>query len=55
MTAEAVEAVMHKFKKAVIERALGGEMTHHLGYAPGAPNANHEGSGSDLVRLDIRP
>lgn len=35
MTAEAVEAVMRKFKKAVIERALGGEMTHHLGYAPG--------------------
>jgi putative transposase len=36
MTAEAVEAVMRKFKKAVIERALGAEMTHHLGYPPGA-------------------
>ena len=45
MTAEAVEAVMRKFKKAVIERALGAEMTHHLGYAPGASkpddSANH--------------
>jgi putative transposase len=44
MTAEAVEAVMHKFKKAVIERALGGEMTHHLGYAPGAATANDSGN-----------
>ena len=27
MTAESVEAVMRKFKKAIIERALGAEMT----------------------------
>jgi transposase-like protein len=36
MTAEAVESVMRGFKKAVIERALGAEMSHHLGYRPGA-------------------
>lgn len=36
MTAEAIDAIMHKFKKAVIERALGAEKTHHLGYPPGA-------------------
>ena len=35
MTAKAVEAATHKFKKAIIERALGAEMSHHLGYAPG--------------------
>jgi putative transposase len=35
MTGEGVEAIMRKFKKAVIERALGGEMTHHLGYPSG--------------------
>lgn len=35
MTAEAVEAATRKFKKAIIERALGAEMSHHLGYAPG--------------------
>jgi len=35
MTAEAVESVMRGFKKAVIERALGAEMSHHLGYRPG--------------------
>jgi putative transposase len=40
MTAEAVEAVMRKFKKAVIERALGGELTHHLGYSPGGDKPN---------------
>jgi putative transposase len=31
MTADSVEAVMRQFKKAIIERALGAEMTHHLG------------------------
>jgi len=35
MTAEAVEAATRKFKKAIIERALGAEMSHHLGYALG--------------------
>ena len=36
MTAEAVEDVVCGFKKAVIERALGAEMSHHLGYPLGA-------------------
>jgi len=35
MTPEAVENVIRGFKKAVIERALGAEMSHHLGYQPG--------------------
>ena len=35
MTAEAVEAATCKFKKAIIERALGAEMSQHLGYALG--------------------
>ena len=35
MTQEEVEAVCRSLKKAVIERAVGGEMTHHLGYSPG--------------------
>jgi putative transposase len=33
MTAEAVEDVSRAFKKALNERALGVEMSHHLGYA----------------------
>ncbi|MBK6650662.1 MAG: IS256 family transposase [Betaproteobacteria bacterium] len=36
MSAEAVNAASMAFKKALIERALGAELTHHLGYAPGA-------------------
>jgi len=35
MTAEAVEDVMRGFKKALIERALQAELSHHLGYAAG--------------------
>ena len=35
MTPEAVENIMMGFKKALIER-LSVEMSHHLGYSPGA-------------------
>src|SRR5258708_29732557 len=44
MTAEAIEDVSRAFKKALIERALGAEMSHHLGYAAAAdkpPSATH--------------
>src|SRR5512135_1195053 len=36
MSPEAVQAASMAFKKALIERALGGELSHHLGYPPGA-------------------
>lgn len=36
MTAETIHAASLAFKKALIERALGGEMSHHLGYPSGA-------------------
>ena len=36
MSAEAVNAASMAFKKALIERALGAELTHHLGYPAGA-------------------
>ena len=36
MSAEAVQAASMAFKKALIERALGAEMSHHLSYPPGA-------------------
>ena len=39
MTPEAVQAASMAFKKALIERALGAELSHHLGYAPGAGRA----------------
>ena len=31
-----VEAVCRRFTKAMVERMLGGELTHHLGYPPRA-------------------
>src|SRR5205814_10215358 len=31
-----VDAAVRRFKRAIIERALGAELTHHLGYPPGA-------------------
>lgn len=36
LTPQDIDAAMRRFKKALIERALGAELTHHLGYAPGA-------------------
>ena len=36
MTGEAVNEATAVFKKALIERALGAELSHHLGYANGA-------------------
>lgn len=41
LTAAGVEAVVRRFKKAIIERALGGELTHHLGYAAGDAKPEH--------------
>ncbi len=35
MTAESIQDATMALKKALIERALGGELSHHLGYVPG--------------------
>jgi transposase-like protein len=60
MTAEAVEDASRAFKKALIERALGAEMSHHLGYAAGSekPEAatNHRnGRSGKTVLTDDGP
>ena len=60
MTQQSLEAVMKNFKKAVIERALNAEMSHHLGYAPGedkpADIANHRnGTSGKTVLTDDGP
>ena len=60
MTAEAVEDASRAFKKALIERALGAEMSYHLGYATGAekPEAatNHRnGKSGKTVLTDDGP
>ena len=36
MSAEAIQDASMAFKKALIERALGAELGHHLGYPQGA-------------------
>ena len=60
LSAADVEAAVRRFKKALIERALGGERTHHLGYPPGGakPEAtcNHRnGTGRKTVLTDDGP
>jgi transposase-like protein len=57
---EELEVAVRRFKKAIIERALGGELTHHLGYAPGGTKpedtTNHRnGTGSKTVVTDDGP
>ena len=65
MSAESVENISLAFKKALIERALGAELSHHLGYRPGADkpvdSSNHRNgasaktvlTGDGPVRIDV--
>ena len=61
MTAEAVNAASMAFKKALIERAIGGELAHHFGYANPEAAANQRNgksaktvlTGEGALRLDI--
>ena len=65
MTPGAIEDVMRGFKKALIERALGAEMSRHLGYSPGAAKPSevtnhrngHSGktvlTGDAALRIDV--
>lgn len=65
MSAEAIQDASMAFKKALIERALGAELCHHLGYPQGAErpqastNQRNGKSGKTiltddgLLRLDI--
>src|SRR5204862_8103662 len=57
---EELDAAVRRFKKAIIERALGGELTHHLGYPPGGEKpddtTNHRnGTGGKTVLTDDGP
>jgi transposase-like protein len=60
LSAEELEAAVRRFKKAIIERALGGELTHHLGYPPGGEkpdeSTNHRnGTSGKTVLTDDGP
>ena len=57
MTGEAVNAASVAFKKALIERALGAELSHHLGYPaggvrPGDAVNRRNGASAKTVRTD---
>jgi transposase-like protein len=55
ITPEELEATVRRFKKAIIERALGGELTHHLGYPSGGikpeDTSNHRNGTSEKTVL----
>jgi putative transposase len=65
MTPGDIEDVMRDFKKALIERSLGAEMNHHLGYSSGATKPsetrNHRNgtsgktvlTGDAALRIDV--
>jgi transposase-like protein len=60
LTPEELDGVVRRFKKAIIERALGGELTHHLGYAVGGAKpedtTNHRnGTSGKTVLTDDGP
>jgi len=59
ISAEELDAAVRRFKKAIIERALGGELTHHLGYPPGGrkpDTTNHRnGTSGKTVLTDDGP
>jgi len=60
LSSEELEAAVRRFKKAIIERALGGELTHHLGYPAGGKKpedtSNHRnGTGDKTVLTDDGP
>ena len=58
MTGEAVNAASMAFKKALIERALGAELGHHLGYTTGSAkpeavsNPRNGSSGKTVLTAD---
>src|ERR1700737_3675879 len=60
LSVEELEAAVRRFKKAIIERALGGELSPHLGHPPGGTKpddtTNHRnGTGGKTVLTDDGP
>src|SRR5215831_10541410 len=55
LTAAEIDGAMRRFKKALLEQALGAELTHHLGYPAGAPkpdaSTNHRNGTTPKIVL----
>ena len=50
LSAEEIETASRRFKTALIGRALGGELTHHLGYPAGAAKPAQDDQSSQPER-----
>jgi putative transposase len=48
-TAGDINGLLKQFTKAVLERAMQGELTHHLGYAKRDPSGNNSGNSRNGV------
>jgi transposase-like protein len=60
MSMAEIDAATRRLKRALVERMLGGELSHHLGYAPGAAKppdeTNHRnGTSGKTVLTDDGP
>ncbi len=59
LTAAEIDTASRRFKKALSERALGGELPHHLGYPPGGAKperaTNHRNGTGKTVLTDDGP
>ena len=60
MSMAAIDAATRRLKRALVERMLGGELSHHLGYLPGGTKpdetANHrKGTSAKTVLTDDGP
>ena len=55
LSAEELDAAVRRFKKAIVERALGGELTHHLGYPPGGAKPEDVAKSSQWDEPQDRP
>jgi hypothetical protein len=44
MSQAEADAITRRFKKALLERMLGGELTHHLALRPAGPSPRHHQS-----------
>jgi len=51
---EELDAAVRRFKKAIIEPALGGELTHHLGYPPGGEKPDDTTNALASVHAQLR-
>jgi putative transposase len=54
MTAEEIDSATRRLKKALMERMLGAELSHHLGYPPGGTKPDettHHRNGTSAKRV----